>query len=569
LEKKVLALSLIVIIFIAFSITGLILYFLLSERDEEVTLVFGTMYGPVDLDPQVAWDSASINVIDQVCEGLFAYNLSDPEMAIIPNLALSGTWNSVGTNFTCILRQGVIFHDGATFDADAVLFTWDRMAWCLNTTGTNTVEVTQVAELYEFPNGTPIVKNVIKNGDHSVTFELNGPYIPFEALLCFSASYILSPTSTPATQYIDTATGDIVGTGPFVYDTYEVGFNVTFRAFVNYWKGRAQIDKLVFSVITDANTRNAALISGEIDFLSDPIYSVFDVFNNTEGITIEQGPNSTVTQILGMNNQQINVTLREAISYAIDYDYIIDVLREGYAVRMESPVPKGIRYANCTFDIPVLNLSRARSVMQSMGYGIGWNVTPGSPDEGNWQNATFLTFNYTYNVSGNFREELMVLLQDNLPKIGIAVEDAGMTWWEFRDRLYEIGGLHRNMLQFYWIGWGTSYNDPSNFINPLFTNRSIAYNSAQYNGYTAAIEAGRDPMVLNDNVQLLMEAGLSEPDPVAREALYDRIQELLIEHDRPWVWGYVSKIHVAMVSNLHGYQQNQMGKEYFYPCYFS
>ena len=573
MRKKVLALSLVAIIYLAFSITGLILYFLPSEPEvpfsDKGTLVFGTMYGPVDLDPQVAWDSASIDAIDQVCEGLFAYNLSDPELAIIPNLALSGTWNPAATEFTCVLRQNVTFHDGAPFNADAVNFTWDRMAWALNTTGTNTDGITQVRELYEFPNGTPIVKDVIKNGNYSVTFRLNGPYIPFEALLCFSASYVLSPLSTPANQYIDTYTGDIVGTGPFVYDNYNAGINVTFHAFDNYWKGRAQIEKLVFSIITDANARNQALIYGEIDILSYLSESYLDVLNTTEGITLEEGPHSTVTQYLGMNNQQINITVREAISYSIDYDYIIDVIREGNAVRMESPVPKGIRYANLTFDVPILNLSRARNVMQSMDFGIGWNVTPGSPDEGNWQTATFLTFNYTYNVGSSFREDYLVLFQDNLAKIGIVLEGTGMTWGEFIYRLYEIGNLHRNMLQLYWIGWGPDYNDPSNFLNPLFTNRSVASNGAQYNGYQAAIEAGRDPLALWDNVQLLMEAGLLESDPVAREAIYDRIQELLIEHDRPWAWGYVSKRHAAWDSNLHGYQQNPMGKEYFYPCYFT
>jgi ABC-type transport system substrate-binding protein len=215
--------------------------------------------------------------------------------------------------------------------------------------------------------------------------------------------------------------------------------------------------------------------------------------------------------------------------------------------------------------------------MQSMGFGVGWDVTPDGPDESLWEGATFITLNYTYNIGSDFREDIMVLLQINLGKIGIVVQDAGMTWGEFICRVYEIGDLHRNMLQLYWNYGGPDYNDPSNYINPLFTNRSITFygsyywnsNSAQYNGYTAAIEAGRDPMALNDNVQLLMEAGLSEPDPVAREAIYDRIQELLIEHDRPWAWGWVSKTHRAWVSNLHGYQQNPMSKEYFYPCYFT
>jgi len=270
-----------------------------------------------------------------------------------------------------------------------------------------------------------------------------------------------------------------------------------------------------------------------------------------------------------MNNVLINTTWRKAIAYAVDYDYITDVLREGNAVKMESPIPEGIIYANWSFDEAFLNVSYARTILQGMGFGVGWNITEGSINEPDWVGATFATFNYTYNIGNSFREDMLVLLQDNLGKIGIVVEDAGMTWGEFIYRLYEIGSLHRNMMQLYWIGWGPDYNDPSNFINPLFTNRSVASNGAQYNGYEAAIQDNRDPLVLNNNVQLLMEAGLSETNPVAREAIYDRIQELLIEHDRPWVWGYVSKSHRAWVANLEGMPVNAMGKEYFYPCYYS
>ncbi|MCK4382921.1 MAG: ABC transporter substrate-binding protein, partial [Candidatus Lokiarchaeota archaeon] len=542
MEKKgQIAVGLIAIIAIA-AIGGGIAFVMLTEEPGagETSLIMGTMYGPVDLDPQVAWDSASIDAIDQVCEGLFAYDLTDPDLALIPALALSGTWNPAGTEFTVILRQGVKFHDGADFNADAVIFTWNRMSWALNTTGTNTDVVTQVAELYEFPDGTPIVASITKNSDYSITFNLAGPYIPFQSLLAFSASYILSPDSTPATTYIDTASGDIVGTGPFVYDGYEAGVEVTFHKFNGYWQGAAQIDKLVFSVITDANARNAALLSGDIDYLPDPLDSILGVFNLTAGIDLYYVGQSLVTQYLGMNNVLLNTTWREAIAYAIDYDYITDTLREGNAVKMESPIPEGIIYANWTFDEAELDLAYARGILQSMGHGVGLNVTVDSSDEMTWQGSTFFTVNYTYNIGNSFREDVLVLLQDNLGKIGIVVEDAGMTWGNFIYRLYEIGGLHRNMLQLYWIGWGPDYNDPSNFINPLFTNRSVASNGAQYNGYAAAIEAGRDPMDINDNVQLLMEAGLSETDPVAREALYDRIQELLIEEDHPWVWGYVS-----------------------------
>jgi len=530
------------------------------------TLVVGTMYGPVDLDPIVAWDSASIDVIDQVVEGLFAYDLGDPSLALIPRLASAmGTWNLDADEYTVPLRTGVKFHDGTNFNAAAVVTHWDRMEWALNTTGSNSVGVTQVAELYEFPDGTPIVDHVTDNGDDSVTFFLNGPYVPFVALLCFSASYILSPTATPADDYIVTATGDIVGTGPFKYISYEAGVEVLFDTFDDYWGGRAILDHIVLSEIVDANARNAALLSGDIDLLLDPMDAMLQVYNFTTGITLEQGPQQTVTQYLGMNNNHINRTFREAISYAIDYDYILDELRGGNAKRMKSPIPMGILYADDTNNVAILNLTHARMLMQSMGWGLGYNVSADSE----WEAVTFKTFNYTYNIGNDFRENMLVLLQDNLGKIGIAVTDAGGTWGDFIYSLYEIGGRTRDHLELYFIGWGPDYNDPSNFINPLFTNRSIASNGADYNGYLAAIEDGRDPFDQNDNVQLLMEAAMSETNAVTREALYARIQELLTTRDFPWAFCYVSKSFRAYVDSMTGYDLNPMGREWWYPISFA
>jgi len=575
MEKKgQIAVGLIAIIAIA-AIGGGIAFVIMTEPPgaEDVTLIYGTMEGPIDLDPQYAWDSASIDTVDQVFDGLFYYDLTDPDLAILPGLAESGVWNLAADEFTLTLRQGVKFHDGADFNADAVNFTWDRLNWLMNITGTNTVEVTQIAGLYMFPDGTPIVSSITKDSEYQVTFNLARPFIPFKALLCFSGSYMMSPDSTPAEAYIVTATGDIVGTGAFVYDGYEADVEVLFHKNADYWKGPSQIDKLVFSVINDPSARNAALLSGDIDYLSDPMDAILQVFNYTEGITLEYVGQGLVTQYLGMNNRLINNTWREAICTAIDYDYILDVLRDGNAIRMESPIPTGISMANWTHQEDVYNLSYAREIMQGMGFGYTggdpWNVTEGSSDEDDWLAAEFQTFNYTYNIGNSFREDVLVFLQDNLGKIGIIIEDAGMTWDGFVARLNGVKGTTRNMLNLFWVGWGPDYNDPGNFIDPLFSNTTgPSSNGAQYNGYLAAIEANRDEMYLWDNVQLLMNAGLEETDPVLREAMYDRIQYLLVEEDRPWAWGYVSKAHVAYVSTLHGIPTNAMGSEDFYPCYF-
>jgi len=538
----------------------------IDQGDDIFKLVFGTDYGPSDLDPHVAWDSASFDVITQVCEGLFKYKISDPNLPIIPNLATSwGTWmiNSTDTWYTVSLRSDVFFHDGTKFNATAVKFTFDRLKYFINNS------MAQAHELYEYYDpdlGTtlPIIDNTVIVDEFTIRFELNKPYGVFEHLLCFPGSSILSPTSTPQFDVIDTNTGDLVGTGPFVYDYYLPNIEVKFHAFENFWAGRANITILKFLIINDAVTRNNALLTGDVDLLVDPLTSMFSLFDSNPDITLVNAGQDMIIQYLGMNNQMINNTWRKAISYAINYSYIINELYGGNAVRLKSPIPENMPYANWSFDIATFNISKAREIMQSMGFGIGWDTTYPGTNEAEWSAATFRTYNYTYNIGNTLREDILVLLQDNLDKIGIEVTDAGMTWSNYVYRLYEIEPYTRNMLELFWMGWGPDYCDPSTFINPLFTNRSLASNGVQYNAYTAAIGAGRDPYDPWDNVQLLMEAAIFETDPNARNVMYQRIQQLLVEEDMPWAFGCIAHNYDAYRSHILGFQSNAMGILSFY-----
>ncbi len=133
-SQIIMLLLLTIIILLEFNIVAVITYRFnenseASQDNNDFVLIFGASSSPVDLDPQYAWDSASIDVIDQVCEGLYTYNLSDPELAIIPSLAIvDGTWTINGLIYTVTLRQGVTFHDGTKFNATAVKWTIDRLA---------------------------------------------------------------------------------------------------------------------------------------------------------------------------------------------------------------------------------------------------------------------------------------------------------------------------------------------------------------------------------------------------------------------------------------------------------
>jgi len=376
----------------------------------------------------------------------------------------------------------------------------------------------------------------------------------------------VSPTSTNATEYIDTTTGDLVGTGPFVYDSYLPGYEITFHAFNNYWKGSASIENLVFSIISNPITRNEALLNGNIHFLYDPIYSMLNTFKANPSLRVaDYGATAASIGYLGMNTAQFNRTFREAISYAVNYSNIVNVITEGRTERLNSPIPMGIMYANDTFDTPIFNITHARMVMQSMGFGAALDSTYPGLDEFLWENVTFASYNYTYNTENTVREEIFQLLQGDLDLIGIELIDAEVSWSDFVSKLYERGGHHRNELQLYVMGWILDFNDPSLIINNLFTNRSIASNGVQYDGYFEAQQAGRNPLNLWDNVQLLMEEALVETNPLLRENMYNRIQELLIE-DMPCAWLYTPKLYHVYHMNLVGFQQNALNKLDFYSC---
>ena len=143
---------------------------------------------------------------------------------------------------------------------------------------------------------------------YTIKFILNLPYGAFDALLCFTGSYILSPKSTPATTIIDTETGDLVGTGPFVYDGYIPNVEVNFHAYDDYWQGKADIDQMKFQIIIDTKQRQLALINRDVHFISDLDSDYFDAFNAIPYITfLDTGKTNSICYYLWMNNKQINV----------------------------------------------------------------------------------------------------------------------------------------------------------------------------------------------------------------------------------------------------------------------
>ena len=556
MEKKNIAITVLIVALIGSGIGNIILVVTVPEAPptERDAYVRSTSSGPATLEITDSWDSASNDVLEQVVETLFYYDLSDPDLPRTFVLAKSAWWNGT-TEVHIELRQGVKFHDGTDFDADAAKWNLDRLQYMINATGNNVDEVVHTAILWMFPDGTtPIMKTIVSDGAYNLTITLNGAYATFLNVLAYINAGMLSPTAhaSDATTFLDLTTGVPVGTGPFSYDYLTPNVECRLQRFDHYWNGPANFPTVIFAIYSDAVTAHNAYLNYAIDanvMASDQDLLLYESDPKIDVLRLTTP--SLVYQYLGFNNKKYNKTWRQAMSWAVNYSYVIDVMRLGNAYRAVGAISPGYGAAynaSVTAMAPVLNVTKAREIMHSMGIGLSLGLA----DDAAWVavaegGSPLLSVPNTYNTGNSFREDMFVALNNWFKQIGIEVVDDGVTWSEFLNYLFD----DYDHLGVFMIGWGPDYLDPYNMLDPLF-NPISGSNSGQVN----------DTWL---NAALLSVLG--ETDDTARNNIYKSIQWYMATRGFFHIPLYHSKVTSTHLANIFGGQPNAFGGLRIYPMY--
>jgi len=532
-KNQKIAVGTIGIVSIAGILGGIFTFMLLPKGGK---CIIGAEIDDIDaLDPllSIFWEQ---QIIFHVCECLFDNEISGGEPELINILATGYEWNDNATELIVTLRQGVKFHDGTPFNAMAVKWNFDRIYRLLELFPAIMKDsAVSWGYLFILPDGRGIVKETQVINDYTVRFMLNDSFVPFLQLLTHSTTSILSPTSTPANQLIDYLTGELIGTGAFIYDSYEPHVNVIMSRNHIYWGKKASLDEIEFKFYQNPTNLLEAFLLKKCHIL-DPLFweqekeLPITQFKNNPDFTVQRSirPNF---RYIGMNNNSINITMRKAISYAINYSYFVENVTGDRGIRARSPIPEGCLYSNTTaFDLPEYNITHARKLLKDAEWPgtetltANDNVSAGNEWELVANSSTpLVTYNFSYLPPDRnlFHQRQSILLPEILKQIGVKLNHV----------------LPFRFEHIFIFGWIFDYNDPHNSIFTLFS----------YFNY----------MKLNDSIiTQWTDDAVRETNSTERKQIYYKIQERIIEVLYPVVWTFSIIKYDVYVSNLKAFQPN-------------
>ena len=429
------------------------------------TFVFGGASDPDSLDPVFASDGETFRVTRQIFEGLVSAAPGTTELA--PSLATEWTTSEDGLSYTFTLQQGVTFSNGKPFDANAVVANFER--W-YNLRGLAQGE--DLAYYYRSifrgfkTNDDPALSTSLyagstANPDGTVTVNLTTPFAGFLASLTLPAFAMQDTEAAEAgggngadgadPRQSAYATGGVVGTGPFVFDSWQRGQQITLKRNDGYWGEKAKVATAIVQFIGDGTARRQALQNGDIDGYD--LVAPADVKTLQDGgFQIQNRPAFNILY-LGINQAFAplgDLKVRQAIAHAIDKEAVVrNALPEGTEVATQF-MPSNVIGWNEGVTTYEYDPDTARRLLAEAGQA---NLT--------------IPFNYPTDVSRPYMPDPATIynaINSQLNAVGITTTPVAEQWSPNYLGTVQGGTEHGIHL----LGWTGDYNDPDNFIGVFF-----------------------------------------------------------------------------------------------------
>lgn len=449
-------------------------------------------------------------------EGLFEF---DKDLNIKPLLATEYKASEDGLEYTFKLREGVKFHDGTDFNAEAVKINFERV---LN-------KANALARYNQFNK----IKSVEVVNPYEVKIILSEPFSALINNLAHPSAMIISPKALE--QYGKDINFHPTGTGPFQFVEWKPGETVKMKRNENYWNkdSLAKVDSITFRVITDNNTRAAVMKTGEAHFTNPVPYEQVKILEKSGKVDIVVTP-SIVERYVSINVLKKpfdNIKVRQALNYAINKEALIKVTLNGYADVATGVVPPLVEFSK-QFKSYEYDPKKAKELLKEAGYPNGFETT--------------LWAGYNDGTS----VKVIQFLQQQLRQVGIKASVEALESGQIVAKVQKVQKPEDAGVRLYYVGWSASTGEANWALAPLLKGDAwppVLSNTSYYK---------------NDKVDANLEAALRTNDKAEKEKLYAEAQEI-IWNEAPWVFLNVSKLVSAKSKNLEGIDVMPDGSFYF------
>ncbi|CAM4259057.1 glutathione ABC transporter substrate-binding protein [Lacicoccus alkaliphilus] len=500
----------------------------------------------VSLDPHGNNDVPSSNVRNNIYESL---TYLDEDMEVQPRLATE--WEEVDdTTWEFTLKEGVTFHDGTEFNAEVVEANLERIL--------DPAVASPRMFLYEMVTGVDVVD------DYTVQINLEYPFAPILAHLAHDAGGMISKEVIDADyeaalseagedmsveeyyelreeggeeheEIADAITEEAgnhiadnpVGTGPFELESRAAGENVVLANNADYHdeENAAQLDTVTFKVVPETGARLAEIETGSSHIAGAAEPSNIDRLESHDSTEVDLTPSLGLSYV-GFNVEQEPLDdplVRQAISYAIDREAIIEGIYEGVGTPAEGPLAPGVFGHDDSVEGITYDLDRAQELMEEAGHEDGFELEILTNDQPQ-------------------RVDTTVYMQEALEELNIDVSVQQLEWGAYLETT--ANGDH----DMFVLGWSTVTGDADYGLYALL-------HSSMHG------DPGNRSFLADETVDELLEAGRTETDPDEREEIYSELQEELVEiapmiyiHHQDFVTGVNTNVDNFVIDALGIYQ---------------
>ncbi len=459
------------------------------------TLTIATSADAPTLDPNLTFSGFAFGITNHIYDSLLT---READGSIKPRLATS--WKRISpTTWHFELRRNVKFHDGTPFNAQAVKFSVERLI----------DPDSKAAGAYVLS----MIKSIKVIDNDTIEFTTADPFAPLLAHLTHPVTAIVSPTAAKA-RGKDFGRSP-VGTGPFKFTRWNSGNQIELEDNASYWGGKVKIQKLVFRIIPDISTQVVELKTGRVDLITTVPPENYKELDANQNLTVfkKLGWGSTY---LGFNMQSgitKNLKVRQAIAQAIDRDSIVNVLRQGLAVKATAPIPPTVYGAAKNLPAIPYNLANAKALLKQAGIKPGTKITL----------ATY---------EGAETRQLAEAIQFSLQQLGlntsVQITDYGT---------YNASMKKPDHAELFIGGWGTVTLDADYALYALLSSKEIPANNWSF--------------YRNVKVDKLLLDARRSADQTKRLALYQDAQQQ-IQKDLPLHTLYYGLTAYAKTNRLQG-----------------